>query len=269
MITRNNPPIVTLISDFGLQDEYAGVMKGVILTHAPEARIVDISHLIPPQSIRTATYLLIRSYRFFPAHTVHMVVVDPGVGSDRAILAMTADSHYFVGPDNGVFTPLFDHATNPAIYRATISHRLQRNISSTFHGRDILAPIAGQLAMGREISELGSKISAEQCLRLEEAPCIRQGCTLQGEVIHIDAFGNLCTNIRRQDVSDFAIRHDITIEMKNGLVVPLKTTYADGIKGTILALYDSHDHLEIAMNQGHAAQHLSLAIGDKIVLSHQ
>lgn len=266
MNITNNRPIVTLITDFGLQDEYVGVLKGVILGHTPEALIVDISHLIPPQSISAASHLLTRSYRYFPAHTVHLVIVDPSVGSDRPILAIAADSQYFVGPDNGVFTPIFTNASGLTIHRVDISCFLKKGVSSTFHGRDIMAPVAGKLACGLDLSSIGTRIAPEQCLRLEEAACTRLDNIIQGEVIHADIFGNLCTNIRRQDIEIFAADHEITIQVTKGLIVPLDKTYASQSNGMVLALYDSHDYLEIAINRGNAAQQLRLAVGAKIVV---
>jgi S-adenosyl-L-methionine hydrolase (adenosine-forming) len=264
----NLHPIVTLITDFGLQDEYVGVLKGVIYTLAPAARIVDISHRIPPQSIRTAKHLLTRSYRFFPAATVHLVIVDPGVGSERAILAISADSYYFVGPDNGVFTAIFDHAANLDVFRVNPSRLLKTEImSTTFHGRDIMAPVAARLAVGMEISSLGQRIAPDQCHRLEEVACRKISNTLLGEIIHIDTFGNLCTNIRRQDVEEFTSGYEVSIVTAGNLTVPLVKRYCTQSAGTVLALFDSHDYLEIAINQGNAAQQLHLSLGGKIVLS--
>ncbi len=263
----NNPSIVTLITDFGLQDEYVGVLKGVILGHAPEARIVDISHLIPSQSISTASHLLARSYRYFPAHTVHLVVVDPGVGSNRSILAIAADSQYFVGPDNGVFSPIIASASSLTIHQVDISCLLRKDVSSTFHGRDIMAPVAGQLSCGLDISKVGPQIYEEQCLRLGRIACTRLGKTLQGQVIHADVFGNLCTNIRKKDIEDFAADHEITIQITKSLMVTLDKSYNSQGIGMVLALYDSHDYLEIAVNRGNAAQQLKLAAGAKIIVS--
>ena len=267
MNRNNHPPIVTLITDFGLQDEYVGVIKGVIFQHAPRAHIVDLSHLIPPQSVRTASHVLARSYSYFPPHTVHLVVVDPEVGTNRAILAVVADSNYFIGPDNGVFTPVFDHATTLTVYRLNLSRLSQKILSSTFQGRDIMAPVAGQLAAGLDIDRLGEKISPKSCMRLEETSCKRVGNTLQGEIIHIDTFGNLCTNIDRQDVTNFSEGHEIIIHITNDLNIPLAGTYSDLAKGMILALFDSHDRLEIATNHGSAAQQLHIGTGAPITLS--
>jgi S-adenosylmethionine hydrolase len=267
MISSNNPSIITLITDFGLQDEYVGVLKAVIYEHAPMARIVDISHLIPPQSISAATHLLDRSYRYFPSHTVHLVVVDPGVGSDRSILAIAADSQYFVGPDNGVFSTIIANAASLTIHQVDTSFLLQKNVSSTFHGRDIMAPVAGQLAYGLNISNIGPKISPEQCLLLGRVACTRLGKTLQGQVIHSDVYGNLCTNIRRKDIEDFRAGREISIQITESLTITLDKTYDFRRIGTVLALYDSHDCLEIAINRGNAAQQLMLGVGAKIVVS--
>jgi S-adenosyl-L-methionine hydrolase (adenosine-forming) len=267
MISSNNPSIITLTTDFGLQDEYVGVLKGVIYEHAPKARIVDISHLIPPQSISAAAHLLTRSYKHFPAYTVHLVVVDPGVGSDRSILAIAADSQYFVGPDNGVFSTVIANAASLTIHRVDISFLLQKNVSFTFHGRDIMAPVAGQLACGLDISNIGPKIYPEQCLRLGGVACTRLGQILQGQVIHSDVYGNLCTNIRRKDIEDFSAGHEISIQITEGLAITLDKTYDSQRVGTVLALYDSDDCLEIAINRGNAAQQLKLGVGAKILVS--
>lgn len=264
-----NPPIVTLITDFGLHDEYVGVMKGIILRHAPEARIVDITHLIPPHATTTAAHILSRSYRYFPAQSVHLVVVDPGVGSDRSILAVTADGQYFVGPDNGIFTSLFDCSFGLAIHRINTSPHRQNSISSTFHGRDIMAPIAGQLAMGFDIASLGPKILPEQCQRLTQPVCHRLAHTLLGEIVHIDTFGNLCTNICKRDMEDFAPYQAISIEIGKNRIVPLETTYTSRGKGMALALFDSYDYLEIAVCQGKAAEVLGMTIGDKVIVSYR
>ncbi|MDK9706717.1 MAG: SAM-dependent chlorinase/fluorinase [Desulforhopalus sp.] len=267
MSNINHPPIVTLLTDFGMQDEYAAVIKGVILRHAPTARLVDISHLIPPQSVTTASHLLARTYSYFPSHTIHLVIVDPGVGTSRAILAVAADSHYFVGPDNGVFTPVFEHANTLTVYRINPSQLFHKTCSSTFQGRDIMAPVAGQLAAGLDICRIGEKIDPRDCLFLEKSSCRREGKTLLGEIIHVDTFGNLCTNIKRQDVEEFSKGCDIAIYITTDLSVPLATTYSDFAKGTFLALFDSHDHLEIAANHGNAAQKLHIGTGAPITLS--
>jgi S-adenosyl-L-methionine hydrolase (adenosine-forming) len=269
MTAKPQSPILTLITDFGLQDEFVGVLKGVILNHARAARIVDISHLIPPQAIGTASHLLARSYGYFPAATIHLVIVDPGVGSSRAILAIAADSHYFVGPDNGVFTPILDQAASVTVYRVDTTATLFKNISATFHGRDIMAPVAGQLAAGLDISRLGPGIAKNSCQRLPGPVSCHLGATLQGEIVHVDVFGNTCTNISREAAESFAAGQSIQVQVSDGLILPLDRSYASQVKGTALALYDSHDYLEIAINQGNAARSLGLAVGMKVHLVRQ
>lgn len=259
-------PIITLITDFGLRDEYVGVLKGVILTLAPKVRLVDITHLIPPQGVQTASHLLARSCTYFPPGTVHLVIVDPGVGSSRSILAIAADSHYFIGPDNGVFTPVFLRAGSLRVHRVTAADLFLDNVGATFHGRDIMAPVAARLAAGLALDHVGPRIPVEDCVHTLQETGIRTGDMLQGEILHVDNFGNLCTNITRQEVEIFASGKEIFIWV-NETLIPFCHAYADQDKGRLLALYDSHDYLEIAINQGNAAQELDMAIGSIIILS--
>lgn len=260
-------PIVTLITDFGLGDEYVGVVKGVILTFAPNARIVDISHLIPPQSIQTAAHLLARSCTYFPPGTVHLVIVDPGVGSSRSILAVAAGSQYFVGPDNGVFTPIFLRAAPLVVHRVTAADLFLNKVGTTFHGRDIMAPIAARLAAGQGIARVGPRVAVHDCVHALPETSTRIGDMLRGEIVHVDNFGNLCTNISRQAVENFGSGREIVIRVKENVLIPFCHVYADQTKGRLLALFDSHDYLEIAVNQGNAAHELGLAVGASIFLS--
>lgn len=264
--SQPTPPLVTLLTDFGLNDEYVGVMKGVILTYAPEARLVDITHLVPPQNVAAASHLLARSYPYFPRGTVHLVVVDPGVGSSRSILALAGDGHYFIGPDNGVFTPVFLRATSLAIHRVTASHLFLARIGSTFHGRDIMAPIAGRLAAGLELEQVGPAIAARECVRISADEVILEGEMLRGEIRYIDRFGNLCTTFGKEDVERFAASREVVIRIGD-LRIPFCTSYADSPAGAPLALYDSHDRVEIAINQGNAARALAVTVGTPIFLS--
>ena len=263
-------PLVTLITDFGLTDEYAGVLKGVILSYNPEIHIIDISHLIPPQNIQTASHLLTRSYGYFPPCTVHLVIVDPGVGSDRPILAIKKDSHYFVGPDNGIFTPIIKSAGFLSIYRVTESNLFLEKVSNTFHGRDIMAPVAARLASGFAIENVGPKINVEDCFLSGSASCSINDDVLHGEVTHVDTFGNLCTNISRSDVERFSRGRKIIINTGEPLEETVETfcsSYAGQAEKALLALYDSHDFLEIAENRGNASQRLKLSAGSKISLT--
>lgn len=262
-----HPPIVTLLTDFGLQDEYVAVLKGVILCHCPAAHIIDISHLVPPQSIATAIFLLNRTYRHFPAGSVHLVVVDPEVGTERAILAISADGHIFIGPDNGLFTPLLSGENSLAIYRLDLGKISPATRFSTFHGRDIMAPVAAKLAGGMPLANLGWKISANQCQRFDCGAPRLIGNTWHGEIIHIDAFGNLCSNLHRQELLAMVPPDHLRVVIAGRQQVPVVATYATVSPHAVVALFDSNDFLEIACNQGHAAQQLGIGRGAAITVT--
>ncbi|MGB3225145.1 MAG: SAM-dependent chlorinase/fluorinase [Desulforhopalus sp.] len=260
---------MTLITDFGLTDEYVGVIKGVILSYNPGIHIIDISHQIPPQNIQTASHLLARSYSYFPPCTVHLAIVDPGVGSDRSILAIKKDSHYFVGPDNGIFTPIIKSAGVLSIYRVTESNLFLSKVSNTFHGRDIMAPVAARLASGFDIENVGPRINAGDCFLSESASCSISDDVLHGEVTHVDTFGNVCTNISRSDVERFSKGRKVIIKTSAPLEETVETfcsSYTGQAENALLALYDSHDFLEIAENKGNASQRLKLSAGSKVSL---
>lgn len=268
-LTHPAYPLVTLITDFGLTDEYVGVVKGVILCRNPALRIVDISHLIPPQDISSASHLLIRSYGFFPPGTVHLVIVDPGVGSDRPLLAIYSDAYFFVGPDNGIFTPLLNGAKPPVVHRITNSDLFLPRVSTTFHGRDIMAPVAAQLATGLPITRVGPQVLPQDCLLNGPGSCAVFHDVLHGAITHVDQFGNLCTNISRSDVDGLSGGRKLSLQIGKDaqlLDIPLASAYVDQEKYGLLVLYDSHDFLEIAVNRGNAAQRLQAATGDKILL---
>lgn len=265
----NHHPIVTLITDFGLTDEYVGVLKGIILGYNSAIRIVDISHLVPPQNIRTASHLLARSYSFFPPGTVHLVIVDPGVGSDRSVLAIHSESHYFVGPDNGTFTPILNTANSLSVHMITESNLFLNTVSNTFHGRDIMAPVAAQLATGLAINRVGPHIAPEDCLLSGPGSCSVIDGVLHGEITHVDGFGNLCTNISRNEVEKFSGGKKITIQIGGNAELPVDTfcsSYAGQTKGALLALFDSHGFLEIAENMGNASQRLRSSTGSRVLL---
>ncbi|OGR15865.1 MAG: hypothetical protein A2X81_13920 [Desulfobacterales bacterium GWB2_56_26] len=264
---RPNTPILTLLTDFGLNDEYVGVVKGVILTYAPDAHIVDITHLVPPQNVRAASHQLARAYPYFPPGTVHLVVVDPGVGTSRAILAVAADGQYFVGPDNGVFTPVFLRATSLTVHQVTASHLFLSKVGTTFHGRDIMAPVAARLAAGLDLNTVGPAMPVQDCIHAHYGKTIRKGGMLLGEILHVDRFGNLCTNISRQEVESFAAGREVVVKVGEKIVIPLRHSYAKQAIGKLLALYDSHDHLEIAVNRGNAALELNMVVGATVAVT--
>ncbi len=273
-MTKRHPlhPLVTLITDFGLTDEYVGVLKGVILCHNADIRIIDISHLVPAQNVQTASHLLARSFDFFPSGTVHLVIVDPGVGSVRPILAIDSGSHYFVGPDNGIFTPIFRMPHSLLVHRVTESHLFLPKVSNTFHGRDIMAPVAAQLATGLAIDRVGPRVAPKDCIQIGPGSCSVIDDVLYGEITHIDTYGNLCTNISRKEVEEFSAGKKIAVQLggnNNESVDTFCSSYADQTKGALLALYDSHGFLEIAENMGNAAQRLGSSKGSQVRLFHK
>jgi hypothetical protein len=244
--------IITLITDFGTVDGYVGEMKGVILSRIPHATIVDITHDIPPQDVDRARLALARVWRRFPESTVHVVVVDPGVGSSRAALAIKSDGRFLVGPDNGVLSPALLIPNAVAVDLPT-----PRIASSTFHGRDVFAPAAAALALGESLESLGSP-SRSPIVRRTKEPVRRDDGGLVGEVILIDRFGNAVTNL-------LGLRGG-TIEV-GSMRLPLHQTYADVPSGSAIALVGSTGFIEIAVRDGNAAERLVLQRGTRVDLA--
>ncbi|MFW2368284.1 MAG: SAM hydrolase/SAM-dependent halogenase family protein [Desulforhopalus sp.] len=267
---RQNPdmqrPVITLITDFGQADEYVGVVKGVILSHNSHIQTVDISHRIPPQDIVAAAHLLARSFPYFPPATVHLVIVDPGVGSTRPLLAITAGDQYFIGPDNGVFTPIFDHYSSLSVYRVEEADLFLHPVSNTFHGRDIMAPVAARLASGFAIEKVGTEIDSKECTRTANIAPVYSEEKLYGQVTHVDSFGNLTTNISRADIKRFGGGEKISVHIGNTAIASISDSYAHGTRGTVVALIDSQGFLEIAVNMGSGAQSLGVSTGTPVIL---
>lgn len=244
-------PIITLLSDFGTADGYVGEIKGVLLSALPLAAVVDITHDIAPQDVDGARLAVARYWRRFPAGTVHMVVVDPGVGSSRAAIAVSSDGRHFVGPDNGVLSPALLVAG-----ARLIALPVPPAASSTFHGRDVFAPAAVSLASGIPLDDLGVPLMEPVIRRTPEARRTEEG-DIEGEVISVDRFGNLVTNL---------------VAPRGGSVrvgdaeVPLGRTYADSAAGAVLALVGSSGLVEIAVRDGSAARTLGLTRGARVIL---
>ncbi|MGD9028875.1 MAG: SAM-dependent chlorinase/fluorinase [Anaerolineae bacterium] len=282
----NRQPVITLTTDFGVSDGYVGTMKGVMLDIAPDAQLVDITHDIRPQDVRQTAYVLYTACPFFPPHAVHLVVVDPGVGSARRPIAVRSAFGTFVGPDNGVFSyvmaagVLAEESAEAIVQLESPRYRLP-HVSHTFHGRDIFAPAAAHLAAGVSIDQLGSAVSDPVTLplpRLETGPRV-----VKGEVLHADHFGNVITSIGRllwwgDELSlepVFQARSGQTVRFPVGraLVVVggreirgLHRTYANVARGEVLALVGSEGHLEIAVREGSGAERLGLRPGDPVEL---
>lgn len=261
-----NPPIITLTTDFGLRDEYVGTVKGVILLHCRDAVIVDLTHGIATQNIVEAAMTIGASFQFFPQGTVHMVVVDPGVGSDRRILAVkAAEGYLFVAPDNGVLTHVLTGDHLPEAYSITNRDLFSETISSSFHCRDIMAPVAARLACGMDISLVGPRLSVKQCCRVPLPKATYTDKGIIGEIIHIDHFGNLRTSITAADVSRIQPNAKMEISVGVHLITAISTAYT--AEGRIIAHIDSRNFLEIALKGGNAARELGCRIGERVTIS--
>lgn len=245
-------PLITLLTDFGTADGYVGEIKGVLLSLAPEANVVDISHDIPPQDVESARQALARAWLRFPAGTVHLVVIDPGVGSTRAALAVSSSERLLVGPDNGVLSPalLIDGAR-------AVELAVPRHAAATFHGRDVFAPAAAQLANGMSVDELGAPFGTP-FIRRTPQPRRQADGGVVGEVIAVDHFGNLITNL-------VAPRGGI-VEIAGCSVGLLARTYADVAAGALVAITGSTGLVEIAVRDGSAAATLEVGRGAPVVL---
>lgn len=259
--------IVTLITDFGREDEYVGVLKGVMLCHCPHVEMVDISHDIPPQNIFAAGRLLSRSYNYFPRDTVHLAIVDPGVGSQRRLLAIKTSQYTFVGPDNGLFTPILKEETILDIRELTEKSYFLKYVSTTFHGRDIMAPVAAHLAAGLAIEKTGDRVDFGSCITLPGPFAKTTGDRLSGTVVSIDHFGNLCTNISREDIVNFSGQDNIEIQIGKYRIDSILNSYNEGEREIPIAVYDSHNFLEITVNSGNAGKLLAISTGEAVTVT--
>lgn len=257
---------ITFTTDFGLQDYYVSAMKGVILQETPEARLIDISHEIPPQDIMAGSWVLKNSAMLFPAGTVHLVVVDPGVGTNRNPVALQIGDQFFVGPDNGIFSLLTNeqefeavHLTNQTYWRS--------DPSSTFHGRDIFAPVAAHLCNGVELNELGDPLDELETYRWAVPIADKDG--VQGWVIHIDKFGNLITNISASLVEEVIGSDEVKLYVGNTILDEIKHTFGSVAEGEPVAYIGSSGMLEVAINKGNAEEMLGVQKGAQISLVHQ
>jgi S-adenosylmethionine hydrolase len=245
-------PIITLLTDFGTADAYAGIMKGVILSLNPCAVIVDITHSIDPQDVIQAAYTLESAYKYFPEGAVHVVVVDPGVGSGRAILAVETKGHIFLAPNNGVLTLLFEENTEARVIRVENAAYFLPSVSRTFHGRDIFAPVAAHISRGIDISELGPLFDRNDLIFSDiRKPYLSENGELIGEIVSIDRFGNLITNIDEKSLEIFRETNP-EILIAESRIFGLSESYAGVKPHQPLALIGSRGYLEISVNCGNA-----------------
>ena len=252
-------PTVALLTDFGTRDHYAGTLKGVVLSVCPDATLVDIAHDIPAHDVMAGALELAACYRYFPHGTIFLVVVDPGVGSARRGMAADIGDYKFVAPDNGVLSAVFAESPPKKVVELTERKYARPTVSRTFEGRDRFAPAAGFLAKGVALVSLGKSLAHYQTLDLPR-PAIEDGVLL-GQVLRVDHFGNLITNIDRKTFDHFAAGGAIAVEISGQEVPRVVATYAEAQPGALCALFGSTDHLEIALNAGDAAAALQLGRG--------
>jgi len=256
--------IITLITDFGEESGYAGVMKGVVLTINPECQIIDISHQVSPQDIEEAAFLLNNAYPYFPAHTIHVVVVDPVVGSERKPILIETDNYWFVGPDNGVFSFVFLKKGIKRVWEITNTDYFFPEVSSTFHGRDIFAPVAGHLSLGVSAKEIGSELQ-EYVVLADLEPKVSEGA-IKGRVAYVDHFGNLTSNISKDLFSKWIADKPFEITVGTRVFHKLYHSYAEAGDGEILALFGSFRWLEISVKNGNCQKELGLNKGAEVTI---
>ncbi|MBF0449492.1 MAG: SAM-dependent chlorinase/fluorinase [Candidatus Magnetomorum sp.] len=264
------PSCISLITDFGLSDEYVGVMKGVIASINPHTTVIDITHHIAPQNIIQAAYTLWFSYAYFPQNTVHVVVVDPGVGSTRKIVALKTEKAYFLAPDNGVLSLILNEHPCTAVY-VDRSEFFLKTVSGTFHGRDIFAPVAAHLSKTRNLYQFGSTIPSTQVVTLSNPLPYIENDTLFGQVVMTDHFGNIISNISEKDLDRIGLANGLNesacIHIKDKRIAGIVGHYGQCKKGELLAILGSKGFLEISINCGNASQEIAVEIGCQICIT--
>lgn len=259
-------PIITLTSDFGLKDPFAGVMKGVILGINPDARIIDVTHNIQRHNIFEASQVVALSHKYFPPASFHVVVVDPGVGGERKPLLVVTENHYFIGPDNGVFSSVYEN-TDPhflKVIHLTASHYFLPVIGATFHGRDIFAPVAAWMSKGINSSKFGEPI--DDYVKISIPKPVFSNNVLTGEIVSIDNFGNAISNITGDKLAELAPvdnRDNFRFTFRNDQL-PFVRFYAANETGGLAAIVNSFGHVELFVYQESAAEKYNIKIGDPL-----
>jgi S-adenosylmethionine hydrolase len=258
------PSLITLLTDFGTRDAYVAAMKGVICSLNPQAVLVDLSHDVPPQDIRAGALNLVAAAPYFPPGTIHLAVVDPGVGGPRRALAAHCRGQFWVGPDNGLFHLIFRQASPLSLVSLVNPAYFRPRVSATFHGRDIFAPVAAHLSLGVDLNRFGPKIADPVALDLPEPRFGPEG--VWGEIMYVDQFGNLISNISFGELSAWRGQQDISLKAGPVALRGLARTYSDVAPGEFLALEGSHGFLEIACAMANAARRLNAGLGLPVVI---
>jgi len=261
-------PLITLLSDFGLKDPYVSEMKAAILTICPEARIVDLGHLIEKFDVRMGAFVLAFAARYFPKGTIHVAVVDPGVGTWRRPVLVETKHAFYIGPDNGLLMLAAQRDGIRHVYLIRNPRFMLPRVSSTFHGRDVFAPAAANLANGTPPANFGPEI--KDYVAPHFATPLQQADNIEGEILHIDGFGNIITNITRTVFEKAGLKPKKALSLRLGrksFRANLCSAYGDAAPKAVLAVIGSHDFLEIAVNQGNAARKFRVKAGDSVVVS--
>ena len=261
-------PLITLTTDFGLSDHFVGTLKGVILNIAPEAEIVDISHSVQAFDVLDGALTIAQSYSYFPSGTVHLVVVDPGVGTARRPILVTSERYHFVAPDNGVLSLVYGREERLHIRHVTAEHYYLQPVSNTFHARDIFAPVAAWLAKGVDPEKFGDEISDFVRFNAPK-PKSANGNTLRGVVLKVDRFGNLVTNITPQDAPMLFAPDPAPFKILVGKheITEIHSSYSGGVLGAVFGILGSMGYLEIASNRGSAAKIVGTGKGSEVTVS--
>ena len=263
-----NLPVITLLTDFGVQDEYVGVMKGVILSINSTVQLIDITHDLTRHDIMQAALVIKSAFKYFPQGSIHVIVVDPGVGGERNIICLRKEGHVFVAPDNGVLSLVIRDQTVDEMCAVTNETYFLKPVSSTFHGRDILAPVAAHLSKGLDMPSLGKEIGLSDVVTLDiPTPFMSSAGELVGNIISIDHFGNLITNIDQEALERFRQHQGsegITIRVGQFKIQGISTSYDSVQKGVPLAIVGSRQLLEISVNQADARTYLDASIGQTV-----
>lgn len=261
-------PLITLTTDFGLSDHFVGTLKGVILNIAPDAEIVDISHSVQAFDVLDGALTIAQSYSYFPSGTVHLVVVDPGVGTARRPILVTSERHHFVAPDNGVLSLVYGREERLHIRHVTAEHYYLQPVSNTFHARDIFAPVAAWLAKGVDPEKFGEEISDFVRFNAPK-PKSANGNTLRGVVLKVDRFGNLVTNITPQDAPMLFASDPAPFKILVGKheITEIHSSYSGGTLGAVFGILGSMGYLEIASNRGSAAKIVGTGKGSEVTVS--
>jgi len=259
--------LITLLTDFGTTDAFVASMKGVILKINPRATIIDITHEIPPHGIRHAAFVLNSAYRYFPKDTIHVVVVDPGVGGSRKPLLIVHPRAFFIGPDNGVFSYVYKEKAKLKVYRLDTPRYQLKKYSPTFDGRDLFAPVAAWLSKRTAPVKLGQQVKGYVAFPIPEPRQLKDH-SLQGQVIHTDRFGNLITNITSEELRPWlSFRKTAAIKIKGQAIKGLKQFYSQASPRELCALINSDGHLEIFYNQANAQSVLNTKNDEPVIIS--